>query len=528
MNKTWVLLKANLSDSFSLNKWVGYSAKPRTVLMALLVLFAVGSIAAVVSAYYWLTADVFFEIGMQDSFMMMIALAGAGVSFFLALYKAPGYLYAARDFNLLAALPVKPGAILGSKLLALYVTGFLFAFLLTLPGIIVYGIKADAGPVFYIAGLAATLMLPLVPLIIGAAVAFPIMYISTKFRYANMVTLVLYLVLFVALIVGSYAIPMQTPEQMEAGALMFSNITRFYPPALFYTDALVLGDITSWFMLTVVSVVLPGFVVVLFAKSYLKINTALSERYTRSNFTLERVAVSGVFGALLGKEAKLYFSSPMYVMNTAAGLLMYLIYVVALVVMGFETVAMFMGIPGGDELMMSISAVVAMFCVGICVVTAPSISMEGNGLWIIKTLPVRFWDIAKAKIAFNLVVTVPVTVVATAILAVAVGAGFMLFVGLTLALTGFCLFMAVAGLIANLYFPKLDWKNPTQAVKQSASVLITICVGVVVTCLCGVGFYFSGLTLGVFAWLMAGVFVVLAWGLTAFLKTKGRGLFDDL
>jgi ABC-2 type transport system permease protein len=531
MNNTFILLKANLADSFSISKLTGktggrYGA--RTTVMGILIVAAVISIAAFAGSYYWLMADVLFEIGMESALIMMVAVLASVLSFFMALYKAPGYLYASKDFNMLAALPVKPGAIMASKLLSLYVTGFVPAFLLTLPGIAVFGIKSGAGALFYITGLLGTLLLPLVPLVIGAALAFPIMYAGTKFRYSNAVVLILYLILIVALIVGSYAIPLQTPEQMEAGAEMFSNITRYYPPVRFYSDALLNGGVTGWLLLALVSAALPAVLVVVFAKMFLRINAALSESRSRSNYKLRNVSVSSVFGALLGKEVKLFFSSTMYVMNTAIGMVMYTIFVAALAIMGFDTVAMFMGIPGGGDLMLSVSSLVAMFCVGMCMVTAPSISMEGSGLWIIKTLPLRFWDIAKAKIALNLLITVPLTIINTAVLTYIVGEGAAVFIGLSLALIGFCVFTAVSGLIVNLYFPKLDWKNPTQAVKQSASVIIAIALSFAVTALCGVGYYFLDIPFETYVYIAAVCLFAVSASLTAFLRVKGQRLFDNL
>jgi len=342
------------------------------------------------------------------------------------------------------------------------------------------------------------------------------------------VTLILYLALFVALIVGSYALPAQTPEQMEAGLTSLTGITRFYPPARLYAESLATDSVSSWLFLAALSVGLAGLAIMGFARAYMRINAALSERYTRNNFKLENVSVSSVFGALLSKEAKLYFSSPVYVMNTAIGIVLFTIYIIAMAVMGYESMAEMLALPGGGDLILNITAVAAMFCVGICLVTAPSISMEGNSLWILKTLPVRFWDIAKAKIAFNLLVTVPLTVINTGVLAILTNTGWPLFTGMALALVSFCVLMAVLGLIINLYFPKLDWKNPVQAVKQSASVLITMLAGMAITALCGVGFYFSGLSLTEFSYLAAGVITILSGTLSVFLRSKGQQLFNAL
>ena len=41
----------------------------------------------------------------------------------------------------------------------------------------------------------------------------------------------------------------------------------------------------------------------------------------------------------------------------------------------------------------------------------------------------------------------------------------------------YCLFISAAGLVVNLFAPKLKWKNEAEVVKQSASVLFTIIIG---------------------------------------------------
>lgn len=526
MRKTFTLLKANLSDSYGTNK---VTVDLRSAMLAAVI----GSAAVLgiffISWYYSLMADVLFEVGMEDALLTTIALAGSVIAFFIAVYTAPGYLYAAKDFNLLAALPVKPGAILGSKLLALYITGFLVCFALTLPGIIVYGVKSGAGFVFYAAGILATLMLPMIPLILGAALAFPIMYAGSRFRYANAITVGFYFLLIAGILAGSFFMTAQPPEAMGAGAEAVTGIAQFYPPIQLFSEALGTGSATSWLLLVASSVVLPVIVVIIFAKSYLRINTVLSESHARKNFKLGNVAVSGVHTALLGKEMKLFASAPIYILNTSVGMLMFAMSVIAVAFLGYDTIAFYLTLPpGGGELVLVILAAVGMFCIGTSTVTAPSVSMEGSTLWIIKTLPVRFWHIAKAKIALNLIITVPLTIICTAVLSFTLNAGWVLFVGLTLALVGLCVFTAAIGLIINLYYPKLDWKNPTQAVKQSASVILTILVNMTVIALCGVTFFFGNFPLTVFVYAVAGVITVLGFGLLVYLYKAGQRLFDAL
>ena len=95
--------------------------------------------------------------------------------------------------------------------------------------------------------------------------------------------------------------------------------------------------------------------------------------------------------------------------------------------------------------------------------------------------------------------------------------------------TVFSVLSAVLGLLINVYFPKLDWSNPTVVVKQSAAVFI----GMVVT--------FASITLPIVAFLllkienifmflsfMAVIFlaiVLVAWNV---LMTKGVKQFKML
>jgi len=496
--------------------------------MAVIVAAVTVMIIGFASYYYYNIASVMFALGMQESFMQMIAILGSAISLFIALYRTPGYLYGAKDFNMLAALPVKPGAILGSKLLSLYISSFVLCFAFTLPGLVVYGIKAGAGPVFYVAGAAATLMLPLIPLVIGAVISYPIMYASTKFRFSNAVTLILYMILIVGIVVGSYSIPMLSNEQFLAGAAIFSNVTRVYPPAQLYTDALAMGSITDWLLFAAASITIPAIVTVIFAKSYRRINSALSERHSKGAYKLKNVSVSGVFSALLSKEANMFISSPIYVMNTVVGMVFFTIYMVVVATMGTNYVYTILGFIGGEDLILTITAAVGMFCVALSETTAPSISLEGSGIWILKTLPLRFWDIAKAKIALNLLVTVPLTIINIIILAIITGASFVQLIGLALALTSFCVLAAVIGLIVNLHFPKLDWKNPAQAVKQSASVAFTVVVNIAIVAICGVAFTLSGFTLTVFSYTAAAGIALLALILLVYLSKNGQRLFNAL
>ena len=86
----------------------------------------------------------------------------------------------------------------------------------------------------------------------------------------------------------------------------------------------------------------------------------------------------------------------------------------------------------------------------------------------------------------NLIITVPATIISNILLFIGLNyeIKYLIF-NLVISLI-FSLLSPVVGLIGNLYFPKLDWKNPTVVVKQSTSVFITM-VFVMATIGLGIG-----------------------------------------
>ena len=135
--------------------------------------------------------------------------------------------------------------------------------------------------------------------------------------------------------------------------------------------------------------------------------------------------------------------------------------------------------PGGEER----AIVTGLMCAGLCfcavmtLISAPSVSLEGNKLWILRASPVNTRDVLMAKVLCHLMIALPFSVVASAIIAVSIRLGAVDTVLLILAPASATVFCAFLGLFLNLLFPKLDWLNEVSAVKQGASTLIAMFIG---------------------------------------------------
>lgn len=111
--------------------------------------------------------------------------------------------------------------------------------------------------------------------------------------------------------------------------------------------------------------------------------------------------------------------------------------------------------------------------------TACSISMEGKNWWMMQTLPVQAGDVMQGKLLLNLTVAAPFYVAAEVCSWIALKPGLVPGILMLLVPAAYILFTAVAGLSVNLLFPVFNWESETRVVKQSASVMAAMMVGMI-------------------------------------------------
>ena len=94
--------------------------------------------------------------------------------------------------------------------------------------------------------------------------------------------------------------------------------------------------------------------------------------------------------------------------------------------------------------------------------------------------------------------------------------------------TLFFLINDVSGLIFNLLFPKLNWDNEVQVVKQSLSVLVSMLFNVVIA-LIPVGLYFiPNITMNIVVLSTVAIYLVCLTTLATLLFTKCKKLLENL
>lgn len=477
MNKLWVVLKATFINDWGLNGFSknvsGTKEKRKMMMSSLVLLIGAVAIAVTVTMYAYLMADALESIGYLDLLLMMAGLMSVIMVFFTSIYKAQGTLFTSRDYDMLMSLPIKNSVILTSKIINLLLFNWIFtAFVLIPTGVIYYTRVPGLSVGFFLILIISVIFMPLIPVIVASILAVFISYFATKFKHKNLVTIVGATAVTLLILIGSFNMNSIIESFMMNSASIMEGIGKIYLPVTFFTNALRDTNLIELGKFIIISIIPFIVFVLVFSKLFGKINARLGENYKNANYKMKSLKSSSVTKALLQKEIKRYFSTPIYVLNTGVGMIIIVAASVATLFVDGQTLTMYMDMPYVAELMPLNALLVLVFGIGISCTTTSSISLEGKNLWIVKSLPTREMDIFKGKIFLNLLITIPLGIVANIIFFIGLKFSFVALLWNLAFTIVFSLLTSIVGLVINLYLPKLDWASPTVVVKQSAAVLI--------------------------------------------------------
>ena len=423
----------------------------------------------------------FVRMEMEQAVPEVLFAATSMIILFFSFFKAGNVIFQMNSYEVLITFPVSKAAIVISRFLSMYVTNLLLSFLVMLPGTIVYGIFVKPQWSFYLYSIIGTLFLPLIPLSIATILGAGIMAISSRMRNKSLVQAFLMIALTMVVLVGGMNVS-NVPEQVNEEAvkeMLFSveeGIRKSYPPATWFADAANSGEISGFSILVIVSLLVFGFLILVLQKYFFEVCSALREHSAKHNYKMGSLSTGSPVKALWKKEVKRYFSSSIYVGNTMIGYLLMIVLSVIIFVMGIEKIEESIHLTG-------IVKKVFPFLLGamaaIMPTTACSVSMEGKQWWIAQTLPIPSKDIWNSKVLLNLTIALPCYLIALVFAFLSVKPTFTEGIFLVVLPVLYIVFTAVAGVTVNLSMPVFDWENEVNVVKQSASVLVTMLVGLV-------------------------------------------------
>ena len=453
-------------------------------------------------AWIYIVAMVLFYIGWMVHGLCRIGLAGVVPSYLavissalvlmFGIFKAGHAIFGVRGCNVLLSLPVKRSSIVISRFIGMYLEDLALTFVIILPGTAVCAYMTNPPASFYVTVLISAFFLPIIPLAIATVIGTFISAVTGKMRNKAVVQTALS-VLFVFAFMGLYYWAISSLENLTTEMIMnFVDtlngiIGRVYPPAAWLASS-ASGSLGYLALFVVISTVILVAMICVVSALFETVQRRISQSAAKHDFKMTSLRSGGLFSTLLRREAKRYFSSPIYVTNTVIGPIMGVLMGVAVVFMGKEKIFLLLQAFGDFKPLIPLF-VGAIFTT--MTVTSVSISMEGKNFWLIKSLPVPAKALFDSKITFNLLLILPFYVVTEVLLFIGLAPTLSEALWIAIFPAVMIVFAVVFGISVNIKFCKLDWTNEATIVKQSASAALGGFAGTLLSVAFGFGHHYA-------------------------------------
>ena len=530
-----LLLKKQLQEIF---RNYFYNAKKNTArskagiigCILLFVILMAGMLGGIFTGLSLLLCSPLSAAGMDWLYFSLMGLLAILLGTFGSVFTTYSCLYLSRDNDLMLSLPIPVNVLMASRLLTVYLMGAMYSIVVILPAVIVYWIAASASAGAIFGCLLLMLLISVFVLTLSCALGWVVAKISLKLKNKSFITVIISLAFF-----GGYYFfyfKAQTLIQdLLANAAGYASKIKGSAYPLYLFGRVGTGD--GMAMLAVSAVVFALFAVawVLISRSFLKIATS-SGKTAKRVYKEKTIRQKSIGGALLGREFGRFLSSPVYMLNCGLGILLLPLAGAALLWKG-GTVISVLNEVFGDRAGCTPLLLCAMLCLLVSMndMATASVSLEGKTIWLVQSLPVTPWQVLRAKLWAQLLLTgVPALVCFVCLLFIYPYSPLEMLLTALVLLAG-VLFFAVFDLFLGLMTANLTWTNEMTPIKQSAGAVFAMLGGFVYMILLCVGFMLlDGWKLG-FAGYMAlcgGVTLALCAVIYCWLKKRGCNRFAAL
>ncbi len=441
-------------------------------------------------------------------------------------------LYRAKDNDLLLSMPIKPGYILLVRILGVYLMSLLYTSLVFIPAMIKYWIAVKVTVLQVIFPIINLFLITLFVTVIACAFGFVVAIIANKIKNKSFITVISTL-LFISLYYYVYFSLGEVVERISEHVEETANIIKTWLYPIYHLGLSSSGNVISFIVFLLFSSVLFTICYFVLSKTFIKTVTTSIDTKVKVN-NKEKIKFTSSDRTLLNRELKHFLSSPIYMLNVGLGSIITILASIVLIIKAKTLYELYLQLvvelPMVKELAPIVVATVICMISAMNGYTAPSISIEGKNLWILKSLPVDTYKIllAKEKVHFGLsaIPAVIITTVIAIILKLSVlNAVFIILYSLL-----FICFLADFGLFFGIKKPILNWTNETVPVKQSIAVMFDIFGGWLISILVAVLYYFiyEFINSTVYLVMITGIVGIVFYLLHSWVMTKGVAEFENL
>lgn len=532
MNNFFTLTKVFFLSGFNVNRKKKNQKSAFGLFGLTLALFAFASLGISFSMVMKMK-----EAGLPiELFLCVLLMIGFMLNFIISIFQLQSIIFNTKDFELLESLPVSKPCIIGAKLFATYLINVSEDIALILPALGLY--FANGGSIIpAVLAFISALFISFVPILLSAIIGSVSALISAKSRHSNLINVIVSLLFFVVFF-GAYFYINYAQADMLTGILDYVFFLSWMKEAL-------LGDYINYLYFILFNLSGAILVTLMISLIYRPVNSWLKAGsvhvdYDKVKKNNEKVDLR-LDKVLLKKEWNMVSRRPQYLINSVLGQFFFLIFAIMFLLLP----NLFVG--GETDIPESLPYVFAMLVAplgilmnSIATTTSASISFEGrNGYELLRSYPIDSMAIIKAKLKIGILISVVVNLCVSTLAAV-----FMIIKGFYMPYYLIPVYLypllagittALVGMLTGLRWPKLDFENEAQVLKNSAAANLimlfvmlpstTIFAIQIVGIIFGMQFEFVHyITMGVILL----IYIVAIFLLTFWIKKKGRSFFDRI
>jgi len=530
-----ILLKKQMAEIFrayfyDVKKNKACSKVGTVVYLALYVVLMFGVIGGMFAYVAYALCEPLATAHLGWLYFVMMSLIATALGVFGSVFNTYVGLYLSKDNDLLFSMPIPTHYIMTARLTSVYLMGLLYSAIVILPAMIVYVIVASVTVMNIIGMILMILMVSVIVLTLSCALGWVIAKISVKLKNKSFITVIVSLA-FIAAYYYVYFNAQQLLNSILMNVENYAEKIRGFAYPLYVFGKVGEGDFIS----TVLSLAAVGAIFALtwyvMERSFMKIATSTGT-VRKTKTTDISVKEKSLFGTLLHKELKRFTESPNYMLNCGLGIIFVPILGVLILIKGasiYDIVSEAFG-------MMTESAVggltTLVLCAMLCFaaslndVTAPSVSLEGKSLWIIRSMPVATKQVLTVKLSVQILLTCPVILFCSICSAIVMPIGLTDKLLVIIVPQLYAVFTALSGLFFGVTKANLNWTNEIIPIKQSMGVLFSLLLNMAFAGLPLVAFFIFGTPYPII-YINIGVLAVANILLYQWLIRRGVTLFES-
>ena len=502
-------------------------------------------ISLLIMFYIWSNSNMLFEkMAPLHLQVLLVSMFVVGISFFTVIegvYKTGALLFNCKDDQLLLSLPIKRSTVLFVRIFKFYIFEVIFNSIWLLPIMIAYIRWGETiNWTYYLVSIIMLFFLPVIPIVLSCIIGAITSSLSSRFKYKNAAQIIISMAACLGIIYLSMNLEGLYKYIITHSTSINDFITKIYYPAGVYADLIIKFDIVKLLVFIGINLLIFTLGVLVLSKVYFKINSRLKKVTTSKKVKIDNLVIkkNSSMISLIKKEFNTFFKTPVFIVNAGFSLVLFILISIVLCIKFNDFLPILTDQTSGfgyskETIMNNLSLLVfilVLFTSFTTSITNSVISLEGRNINILKSLPIKTKDILLSKIFGSLALTIPVLLVGDIILFIRFNINpieCILLLVLSILLPFISSFI---GIITNLKYPKLDWENEAEVVKQSTSSFMAVMTGMV---LMFVSVFIIMTILGKIDSIIILLIAIVIFGiidlvLYLYLSKKGTKLFNEL